>query len=251
MEKKKEMTRRIVMCVVGVLLAGFAVSMFDFSAFGMDPFQVFAHGLWNLTPVSFGTAYVFINGALLVFMLIFNRHMIGLGTLINMFLLGYVVDFFAAIWKSTFPQAGIGTRALFLVLGLVVLCLSSSLYFVADLGVSTYDWIALTISERRHLPFRAVRVTSDLICVAIGFVLHAVIGVGTIVTAFFMGPAIDFFNNTISRPLRYGKEGAAEIRRQEQRGKKSAAREKRKSAESTKSAAQRSTKRKSRRARYQ
>ena len=35
--------------------------------------------------------------------------------------------------------------------------------------------------------------------------MGAVVGVGTLVTAFFMGPLIEFFNRTVARPFLYGK----------------------------------------------
>lgn len=40
-----EMTRRVLMTIAGVTLSGFSVGMFNTSAFGMDPFQVLAHGV--------------------------------------------------------------------------------------------------------------------------------------------------------------------------------------------------------------
>ena len=51
------------------------------------------------------------------------------------------------------------------------------------------------------LPFRAVRIISDLICTGIGVALGAPVGVGTVITALFMGPLITFFRRTISEPL--------------------------------------------------
>ena len=76
-----DFTKRLVMCVAGVFLSGVAAGVFGFTAFGMDPFQVFAHGTWTLVPISYGTFYVVLNGILLLFMVFFNRRMIGLGTL--------------------------------------------------------------------------------------------------------------------------------------------------------------------------
>ena len=51
------------------------------------------------------------------------------------------------------------------------------------------------------LPFRFIRIVSDLVCVTVGFVLGFMPGVGTIVTALFMGPLITFFKRTLSDPL--------------------------------------------------
>ena len=70
--------KRLIMCIIGVFLSGAAAGTFGFTAFGMDPFQVFAHGMCGLTPLSFGTFYVILNGVLLVFMFFFSRSKIGL-----------------------------------------------------------------------------------------------------------------------------------------------------------------------------
>ncbi|MBR1781295.1 MAG: hypothetical protein IJ751_07845, partial [Oscillospiraceae bacterium] len=71
---------------------------------------------------------------------------------------------------------------------------------------STYDVWALVLDRRTPAPFRFQRVGTDLVCVAAGFCLlgfrtAGAIGVGTIVTAFFMGPLIDFFNRKLAQPL--------------------------------------------------
>jgi len=199
-----EQKRRVIMTVIGVLVAGFSVGMFNFSAFGMDPFQVFAHGVWNHMPIGFGTFYTILNLIMLIFIFIIDRKKIGLGTVINIFLLGYVVEFSSWLFETRIPNPTISIRILFLIVGIIILCFGSSLYFVGDLGVSTYDAVALILSEKKVARFQYCRIGSDLICTIIGFVLGATVGIGTLVTAFFMGPIIAFFNNKISIPLRYG-----------------------------------------------
>ena len=43
-----------------------------------------------------------------------------------------------------------------------------------------------------------------LLCLAGGVKVSGVVGVGTVITAFFMGPLIDFFNRKLARPFLYG-----------------------------------------------
>ena len=131
--------------------------------------------------------------------------MIGLGTIINLFLLGYVVEYTDVLLDRIFPSPSVFLRVLLMILALVLASLAASLYFVADMGVSAYDWIALTISEKKGWAFRLVRITTDFICVLIGGLLGATVGAGTVLTAFCMGPVIQFFNEKVSTPLRYGK----------------------------------------------
>ena len=194
--------KRILMTISGVLICGFSAGMFDFASFGMDPFQVFAHGIWKHTTLSFGTFYMLVNLILLLIIFLLDKSKIGLGTIINMFLLGYVVQFSSWLWKSVvFPNAALPIRLLFLLLAIVIMCLSSALYFTADMGVSTYDAVALILYKRMNWSFRLTRIGTDLVCVAIGFALGAIVGIGTLVTAFFMGPLISFFNLHVAEPL--------------------------------------------------
>lgn len=72
-KKKSDKIRRIVMTVSGVSASGVAVGFFNYSAFGMDPFQVLAHGLWNLTSLGYGTFYTIFSLLLFIFVLITDR----------------------------------------------------------------------------------------------------------------------------------------------------------------------------------
>lgn len=214
MENKK---KRIFMCVSGVLICGISVGFFKRAAFGVDPFQSFMAGLDALLPIEFGTLYVIANLCLLLFSLVADQHYIGLATVINLSVLGYVAQFSHEFLLKQFPNLEVGGRILFLIVGIVIMCLASSFYFMADLGVSTYDAVALIIVNTWKIgKFGYVRVICDLVCVLMGIGLYlasgkavsqiaAIVGVGTIITAFFMGPLIEFFNVHVSKPFLYGK----------------------------------------------
>ena len=87
---------------------------------------------------------------------------------------------------------------LFIIIGILIICVASSFYMTADIGVSTYDAVALIISNTWHIgKFKYVRIVTDVICVILGVMLYflsgapvsgigAVVGAGTIITAFFM-----------------------------------------------------------------
>lgn len=202
-----EKQRRIIMTVIGVLTAGFSVGIFNFSMFGMDPFQVFAHGVWELTPIGYGTFYALLNLLMLIFIFFIDRKKIGLGTLINIFILGYVVQFSSWLFNYLIPSPSLLTRGIALMIAIVIICFGSAMYFTGDLGVSTYDAVALILAEKGVAKFQYLRIGTDLVCVAIGFSLGATVGIGTLVTAFFMGPIIAYFNKKFAEPFRYGKSG--------------------------------------------
>ena len=205
--------KRIIMSIIGVVVCGLSVGIFKRAELGVDPFQSLMAGLNVVIPINFGTLYVIANVLLLIFALIFDRHKIGLATVINLFLIGYVADFSHHLLIRMIPEITLPGRYLLLAAGVVFMCLSSSFYFTADLGVSTYDAVSLVISEKQQkVRFRYCRIISDLICVLIGALLcylggytiskiFTVVGVGTIITAFFMGPLIEFFNIHVASPF--------------------------------------------------
>ena len=213
MEYLKSNSRRIGMSLFGVVICAISVGVFKIAALGVDPFQSFMSGMDAICPISFGTLYVIVNVVLLSFSIIFDRHNIGLATFINLFLLGYITDFTYKQLQNLMPDPSMIVRVICLIIGIVVICFGSAFYMTADLGVSTYDAVAICMSSKWKLgPFKYVRICTDLVCVILGCVLfilagHAfkeiptIAGVGTIITAFFMGPLIELFNEKIARPF--------------------------------------------------
>lgn len=82
-----------------------------------------------------------------------DKSKIGLGTVINIFLLGYVAEYSSLLFENLIPEPSLAVRFVFLILGIVIMCFASALYFTADMGVSTYDAISLIISEKRNGSF--------------------------------------------------------------------------------------------------
>ena len=195
------------MALAGMAVAGIAVGFFKRAFFGVDPFQCLCNGINQVVPIGFGTLYMLINAVLLAVDFFLDRHYIGISTFINLFLVGYAAEFSENTLARLFGDPGLPGRIAFLIVGIVISCIAAAFYYTADLGVSTYDAIPLHIADRKPklfgkvLPFRIIRIISDLICVTVGFVLGFMPGVGTIVTALFMGPLITFFKRTLSDPL--------------------------------------------------
>ena len=212
------MVKRIGMSLFGVIICAISVGIFKIAALGVDPFQSFMAGLDALVPIKFGTLYVIANAVLLLFALIFDRHYIGIATFINLFLLGYITQFTYEFLQTVIVNPSMVIRVLCLVIGVVIICFGSAFYMTADLGVSTYDAVALIIVNTwKKGKFQYVRIITDLVCVALGITLFllaggavlqipTIVGIGTIITAFFMGPLIEFFNVHIARPFLSGKE---------------------------------------------
>lgn len=205
--------RRIFMSLFGVIVCAISVGIFKIAALGVDPFQSFVSGLHTVFPISFGTLYTIVNIVLLTFSLIVDRHNIGIATFINLFLLGYITEFSYAFFQTLLPDPSMITRFICLILAVIILCFSSAFYMTADLGISTYDAIANVMAYKWKIgKFKYCRIATDFVCVISGTLLFllgggkwsevpTLVGIGTIITAFFMGPLIEFFNEKAARPF--------------------------------------------------
>lgn len=205
--------RRIAMSLFGVIICAISVGIFKIAALGVDPFQSLMSGLNQLIPISFGTLYVIVNAILLLFSLVTDKHNIGIATFINLFLLGYITEFTYEFLQTIFINPSMIVRVACLVVGVVILCFGSAFYMTAELGVSTYDAVAIVCAYKWKLgKFQYVRICTDLVCVIGGIAVFmigggtlgqipTIVGVGTIITAFFMGPLIEVFNVKVARPF--------------------------------------------------
>lgn len=203
MKLPENFKRRVVMTTVGVVLCAIAVGFFKCSLFGVDPFQCFAQGVWGRffkTNMSYGIFYTVVCALMLVVDMFVARSYMGVATLVNMFLTGYIVDFASGVITSVAKEPNLAVRVVFLAVGVLVMCFASSLYMTSNLGVSVYDAIPIVIARKWSFPFKFVRIACDLICVTVGTLAGLMPGVGTLITAFFMGPLIEFFNHSFSEP---------------------------------------------------
>lgn len=204
--------KRILMAFIGVLVTGCSVGLFQMASLGTDPFTSFVTGLCNIFNMKFGTFYTIICAFIFFIVFLLDRHYIGIATFFNLFGNGFAADATTNIISKMIPNLTLTHRAVLLILGIVLMCLAASLYFTADLGVSVYDAISIIMSDKKIASFKLCRIATDSVCVTIGFILKASIGVGTIITALFMGPLIQFFKSYVAELLLYtGKKDNTEL----------------------------------------
>ena len=152
-----------------------------------------------------GTYQLLSNAVLFVPMLIWGRRYIGVGSIVNMVLAGYAVQGASALFAAVLPAVRHPALVTVLfVIGIGVFALGASLYMTAALGTAPYDALAPMIVDATKAKYRLVRVLQDVLFLVLAIVFHGAIGVGTVVTAFFTGPLIEFWTRSVSTPLMAG-----------------------------------------------
>ena len=100
MYQKKHFARRLISVILAVIVMGFALSWLVLVNFGTDPCTSMNLAISGRLGMSLGNWQALLNCLLFIIVILWGREYIGFGTLANMFLVGYSIDFFSWVWPS-------------------------------------------------------------------------------------------------------------------------------------------------------
>ena len=199
----KEFIWKALMSLIGITLISFGAALSQTMNMGLDPFTAINTGASELLGFTLGNYQLFVNAAILAIILFFDRKIIGWGTIFNLVLVGYMIEFFISMLESFIDptQFAFIVQLLITVVAILIFTFGVALYMDADLGVSPYDAIAPVITDRVSANYKTVRMIQDIIVVITAWILGGPVGVSTFITGFLAGPLIDFFSNRFTRKL--------------------------------------------------
>jgi uncharacterized membrane protein YczE len=178
--------RRSIQLLVGLFLYGFSISMMVRGAIGVPPWDVLTQGLAAQTGLPFGVLTNII-GALVLLLWIPIRQKPGLGTVLNVLLVGPSIEVGLAIvpaatelWQQVLLFAG----------GLALLAIASGLYLGAQFGPGPRDGLMTGIHNRWGYAVWRVRTAIEVTVLSIGWLLGGNVGIGTLAFALLIGPMV-------------------------------------------------------------
>ncbi|MGM0217178.1 YczE/YyaS/YitT family protein [Enterococcus sp. AZ126] len=198
----KEIAIRSLYALIGVAILAFGAATLRVGQVGLDPYTAANIGIGGVLGLSLGVYQLIINILILGLVFIFGRNYIGIGTVINMVLTGFFIDFYTWIYTTFFTiKINLLSQTVLLISGVVIFTFGASFYMSAKLGNAPYDAIAPIIVERTKAKYRVVRVIQDISFVILAVIFGGPVGIGTVINAFFTGPLIDFWNRKVSEPI--------------------------------------------------
>jgi len=197
----RRLTRRLVQLFTGLVLYGVSMAFMVESDLGLNPWDVFHQGLSRATGISFGWVVILL-GVPILLLWIPLRQRPGLGTIANLFVIGFAVDGALAVLP---PGHGLSARVGYLVGGILLNGLATGLYIGSRFGSGPRDGLMTGIVGRfPALSIRLVRTSIELSVVGAGFLMGGTIGLGTIAYALAIGPLVHLFLPLVTVPERPG-----------------------------------------------
>ncbi len=195
MFKNKE---RIPMVFAAVFVMGFFVSIIVMCNLGTDPCTFMNRAICSRIGMSFGNWQLLLNCILFIIVYRKAKDLIGFGTIFNMVLIGYYVDFFMYVWNKIIPKAAWTnpvSRWIIYIVALFCFIVSAAVYINSDTGVAPYDAmpiiIANAIEEKTGNSHKVgVRMCWDACAILMGILFGSIPVIGVILMTIFLGPVI-------------------------------------------------------------
>ena len=190
-----ELWRRVPRVLGGLCLFGLGIALMVRADLGLAPWDVLHQGVSERTGLAIGNVTI-LTGVVVLLLWLPIRERPGLGTALNVVVIGLVVDGTLAVVEA--PTA-MWQRVALLVTGVFLFGPGSGLYIGGGLGPGPRDGLMTGIA-RRGRSVRAVRTGIELAALTVGAVLGGSVGVGTVVFAATVGPNVHFFLDRMTLP---------------------------------------------------
>jgi len=170
----------------GLTLFGLGEGLLIVSVAGASPWSVLAQGIFLNVGFSIGIITIFISVIVLILWLPLNQKP-GIGTILNALIIGLMID--VCIQFVPTPENYISQ--LFLAfLAVLTVGVGGGIYLVANLGAGPRDGLMIGLQKKTNLPIAGVRATLEITVMSIGWYLGGTVGIGTLLFAFGIGPAV-------------------------------------------------------------
>ena len=171
---------------LGLTLFGLGEGLLIVSLTGASPWSVLAQGISLNVDLSIGTITLFISIGVLLFWLPLNQKP-GIGTILNALIIAVMIDICIKFVPT--PENYI-SQLILAVIAVLITGFGGGIYLVANLGAGPRDGLMVGLQKKTNMPIAAVRAFLEITVVTIGWYLGGTVGMGTLLFAFGIGPAV-------------------------------------------------------------
>ena len=172
--------------VIGLILFGLGETMLIAANVGVSPWTVLAQGISIKTGYSIGISTFIVSIGVLILWIPLKQKP-GIGTILNTIIISIILD--VSLPYLPTPESFF-LQALQVFIGVIIVGLGSGFYLISNLGPGSRDGLMTGLQKKTNLPIALIRATIEVSAVVFGFYLGGVVGIGTLVFAFGIGPAV-------------------------------------------------------------
>lgn len=181
----KSNMKTLMRLLIGFILCSSSTVFMLNSNLGLSPWDVFHQGISNVTGITIGQANI-ITGVIFVVVGMFCGQKLGIGTILNMVLIGQFVDWI--MYLDIIPKSNnIVTGIIMMIIGMLTMGYGCYLYISCGWGCGPRDGVMVVLSKVLNKNIKHVRAGMEIIVLIIGIFLGGTMGLGTVISAIFLG----------------------------------------------------------------
>lgn len=174
--------------IIGFILCASSTVFMLNSNLGLSPWDVFHQGISNVTGMTIGQANI-VSGIIVITICIGLKQRIGIGTLLNIVMIGKFVDIIDE--SNIIPMANtLFSGIIMMMIGMFVMGYGCYLYIGCELGCGPRDGVMVGLSNKLNKSIKLIRGSIEILVLIIGFVLGGKVGIGTLISAISIGYCI-------------------------------------------------------------
>jgi len=173
-------------CCFGLMLFGLGEGLLIVSFTGASPWSVLAQGLSLNVNLSIGTLTFLISIFVLILWIPLGQKP-GIATILNALIIALMIDLCINFVPTPFYFFN---KLIMAIVSVLTVGIGGGIYLVANLGAGPRDGLMVGLQKKTNLPIAAVRAFLEISVVTIGWYLGGIVGIGTLLFAFGIGPAV-------------------------------------------------------------
>ena len=182
----KPKIKTLLFLIFGLFLFGLGETLLLASGAGVSPWTVLAEGISIYSSYSIGWSTFWMSLAVLLLWIPLKQKP-GIGTILNVIIIALVFDYTLPYLPN--PE-NYGFKVLQVIIGVLITGLGSGFYLISNLGPGPRDGLMTGVQRITEKPIALVRSTIEVIVVFFGWKLGGTVGLGTIIFALGIGPAV-------------------------------------------------------------
>ena len=174
------------LCCFGLILFGLGEGLLIVSFTGASPWSVLAQGISLNVNLSIGTITLLISISVLILWIPLGQKL-GIATIFNALIIAIMIDLCI---KFVPTPSNYYNQLILAIVSVIAVGIGGGIYLVSNLGAGPRDGLMVGLQVKTNLPIALVRALLEISVVTIGWYLGGVVGIGTLLFAFGIGPCV-------------------------------------------------------------
>jgi len=178
--------KTLIYLILGLTLFAIGETLLITANQGVSPWTVLAQGISFQTNLSIGITTFIVSLVVLILWYPLKQKP-GLGTILNIVLISIIIDLSTPILP--YPKSFL-FQIIQSIIAVFIVGLGSGFYLTANLGPGPRDGLMTGLQNLTNQPIALIRTVIEVSAVCLGFYLGGIVGIGTLLFAFGIGPSV-------------------------------------------------------------